>query len=324
MRKKLNTFGRTTSLRRLRAFAAVIEHGSLASAANALNVTAPAVSLQLRELEDEAGLPLFERTRRGLVLTDAGREVQVAAARVEMALRDCGEALEGLRGIASGHVSVAVISTAKYFAPHVLGAFKAEHPGVELRLLVGNRSDIIRALQGFDADLAVMGRPPQDFPIEQAAIGPHPHVIIARPDHPMAGGRTLALADLAGQSFLLREPGSGTRMLAEAVFGAAGVQPRIDMEIGSNETIKQAVMAGLGIAFISAHTVAAEVQDGRLAVLPVAGLPVTRQWYVVKRAERRLLPAGRELWQFLATRAVRFLPDTSAFTQRRAMAAPLG
>ena len=173
-----------------------------------------------------------------------------------------------------------VISTAKYFAPRALAIFSKEHPGVDVRLMVGNRDMVLTALRDFTIDFAVAGRPPEDMAIDRAAIGNNPHIIIGPPDHPLAGRRRIPLARFAGETFLLREEGSGTRMLMERLFAESGLSPNIGMEIGSNETIKQAVMAGLGVALISAHTVAAELEDGRLISFDVPGLPIVRQWFV--------------------------------------------
>jgi LysR family transcriptional regulator for metE and metH len=170
-----------------------------------------------------------------------------------------------------------------------------------------------------------MGRPPEHFPVEQALIGDHPHVIVAPPGHPLAGRQRIKVARLADETFLLREEGSGTRLLTQNLLAQAGVAPRVGMEISSNETIKQAVMAGLGIALISAHTIAAEVEDRRLAVLDVVGLPIVRQWSVVKRREKWLPPAARALWQHLATQGRLFLPEVHGFVGGKpAKAAPRG
>jgi LysR family transcriptional regulator for metE and metH len=179
---------------------------------------------------------------------------------------------------------------------------------VEIRLEVGNRSTIIGALESNTLDLALTGRPPEHLDVDRAPIGPHPHVIVARPDHPLARRRRLAASVLADETFLVREPGSGTRNLMERFLAESRVTPRIGMEMASNETIKQAVMAGLGIAFLSAHTVSAELADRRLAMLDIAGLPVVRQWFIVRLARRRLLPAAQALRQFLIDEGEKFLP----------------
>jgi LysR family transcriptional regulator for metE and metH len=298
---------RNVTLKQLRAFAAVIHAGTVTGAAKILNVTAPAVTMQVQLLEDQMELPLLDRAGDRFQPSDAGREVLAAVARIERALADCGAALDAMKGLNAGRVSVGIVSTAKYFAPGALGAFARSHPGIEVALVVGNREDIIAALRGDAIDVAIMGRPPLDIEVEQSPIGDHPHIIVAPASHPLAG-RRVSPADLAGYTFLVREPGSGTRTLMERFFQEAGVAARIGMEIGSNETIKQAVMAGLGLSFISAHTVAAEIGDGRLVVLDVEGLPVVRQWFVVKRSAKRLTPPAAALSDFLAQRGAEFLP----------------
>ncbi len=317
MKEKLVNFARRTSLRQLRALGAVLRTGSVTGAAEMLSVTPPAVAQQLRLLEDAlGGVALFERTGNRAQPTEAGREVLAALERIEGALHDCAAAIEALRGMEGGHVAVGVISTAKYFAPFALADFQRSHPQVDMRILVGNRQETIAALESFELDLAVMGRPPEHFPVERAVIGDHPHVIIAQPDHRLAGRRGIAFRDLAAERFLLREPGSGTRELMRTLFATAGL-PLAGVEIASNETIKQAVMAGMGIALLSAHTIAAEVQDGRLAVLDVEGLPLVRQWFVVRRSEKRLLPAAWALWDHLVTAGAQFLPDPLHLAPRR-------
>jgi len=304
------------TLKQLRALASVVRSGTISGGAQALNVTPPAVALQMRLLEETAGVPLVERTEDGLRPTDGGNEVLAAAARIELALTECGEALNALRSKDGGRVSVGVVSTAKYFAPRVLAAFARIHPNVEIRLQVGNREATISALQSYALDFAVMGRPPEESAVEKSVIGDHPHIIVGPADHPLARRRRIALADLAGETFLLREQGSGTRLLMQRLFATAGLSPTLGMEIGSNETIKQAVMAGLGIALISAHTVSAELSDGRLAAFRVDGLPIVRQWLVVRQSKKRLLPAAQALWDFFSSSGAKYLPDTPTIKRK--------
>ncbi len=313
MKEKLkHNLMRDVTLKQLRVLAAIARAGRITSAANELGVTPPAVTLQLQLLEQSAGVPLFNRTKHGLRPTDAGGYMLGIQARIEAALSECSESLRIMKGLGSGKVSVGVVSTAKYFAPRMLAAFAEAHPQIEVRLVVGNREDTIAALAQLDLDIAVMGRPPESIEVEQQIIGDHPHVVIAAPHHRFASRRRIALKALDNEKFLLREAGSGTRTLMERMFAKAEIVPQIGMELGSNETIKQAVMAGLGIAFISAHTVAAEVESGRLCVLPVEGLPIIRQWYAVRNREKHLLPAGTAMWEFLVSKGSGFLPDVSA------------
>ena len=311
MKEKVSPALRGVTLRQLRALAAIVRTGTVTAAADALAVTPPAVSQQLRLLEEAMAVPLVERTPAGTRPTAAGQEVLAALGRIEAALSDCAAAIAALRGMQGGRVAVGVISTAKYFAPRALADFMRREPGVEIRLSVGNRSDILAALRDLAIDIAVMGRAPEDFPVERAVIGPHPHVVIAAPGHRFAGARGIGLASLAGETFLLREAGSGTRDLLRSLLHAAGLDPGFGMEMGSNETIKQAVMAGMGVALLSAHTLAAELADGRLVALDVVGLPVMRQWFVVRSRDKRLLPAAQALWDHLATHGADFLPEVA-------------
>jgi DNA-binding transcriptional LysR family regulator len=299
---------RRLSLRQLRTFATLARTGTLTAAAQELGLTPPAVLHQIRELEGNLGLPLLDRTHRRLSPTEAGREVLAAIAEIDAVLADCLARLAILQGGGEGHVAIGVVSTAKYFAPRLLAAFRRLHPTIDLALSVGNREHIIAALESYEIDIAVMGRPPEHVPVVAAAFGPHPHLIIAPPDHPLAGGPALTPRDLLDETFLLREKGSGTRALLGTLFGMSGFVPPKSIEFGSNETIKQAVMAGLGIALISAHTIAAEYAEGRLALLPVEGLPLWRQWFAVRRREKRLSPAARTLWDFIQSEGESFLP----------------
>jgi LysR family transcriptional regulator, low CO2-responsive transcriptional regulator len=309
MKENLVNFPRRTSLRQLRALGAVTSAKSISAAAQLLYLTPPAVSQQLQLLEEAlGGVPLYERTPTGMRPTEAGREVLTALDRIEAALTDCATAVDALRGMGGGRVSIGVISTAQYFAPFALAAFQRANPMVEIRMLVGNRSEMITGLEKFNLDLALMGYPPEHFPVERAIIGDHPHVIIAAPDHWLATRRKIALADIGRETLLLREPGSGTRALMLGLLAAANLPEGARTEIGSNEAIKHAVMAGMGVALISAHVAVAELTAGRLIALDIEGLPIVRQWFAVRRSERRLLPAAQALWEHLRRSGPGFLP----------------
>jgi LysR family transcriptional regulator for metE and metH len=251
---------------------------------------------------------LFERRAGAMAPTQTARELLVVHRRTEAALQACAEAFAAQSGVETGRIAVGVISTAKYFAPKALAAFLKQHPKIDLRLHVGNRESTIAVLEDYTLDFALMGRPPQGGHFEYLAIGDHPHVVIAPPDHRLAKRRRLLLSDLAGDNFLLREEGSGTRAMFQELLEQEKSNPRVGMEIDSNETIKQAVIAGIGVALISAHTVSAEIADGRLIVLPIVGTPIKRQWYIVKRTDRRLSPAADALWRHLAVDGASFLP----------------
>lgn len=313
---------RSTTIKQLRILSAAARDGSFAAAAEACHVTPPAVTMQMHQLESEIGLPLFERSGRGLALTAAGREVLAAAERIEVALADCAAGLATLKSLTGGRVTVGVVSTAKYFAPQMLAAFARVHPGIDIELVVGNREDTIAAFKSGRLDVAVMGRPPEGVEVESTPIGDHPQVVIAAPDHPLAKRRAIPPREIDGETIVMREVGSGTRLLAERFLARHRIKARIGMEIGSNETIKQAVMAGLGIAFISAHTIAAEIGDGRLAVLDIVDLPEIRQWFVVRLAAKRMMPAACALRDFLVAEGRRFLPNVVDHRRSRKPSAP--
>jgi LysR family transcriptional regulator, low CO2-responsive transcriptional regulator len=303
-------FLRELTIRQLRALAVVQKHRSVTAAAKQLHLTQPAVTLQLRNLQTLAGLPLIQRTSDGMLLTEAGREVLALSERIEAAIANCETSLEMMAGKTAGRISIGAVSTAKYFVPFAISGFSRLHPNIEVKLTIGNRQETSAALRGYELDFAIMGRPPADIDMNVHLIGDHPHVIIAPTTHRLARKSHLALADLADETFLTREPGSGTRGLMEQLFESARVRPNIGMTMSSNETIKQAVIAGLGIAFISAHTVATELDERRLVTLDVDGLPVVRQWFVLSRKDKVLLPPAQAMLDFLSAKGAQFLPRT--------------
>src|ERR1700761_9146142 len=300
-------FSKRLTIRQLRALTAVHAAGSFTSAASHLHITQPAVTLQLRNLQQLAGLPLIQRTGDGILLTEAGREIQRLTDRIEAALLDCEQSLDMMAGRSSGRVSIGAVSTAKYFVPFAIAGFSQRFPKVDVTLQIGNREDIRDALRGYHLDIAVMGQPPADIEVEMRPLGKHPHIIVAAAGHGLAK-KKLSATDLADETFITREVGSGTRMLMEQFFQKTGLKARIGMEMDSNETIKQAVIAGLGIAFISQHTVSHELQSRRLIALKVVGLPVMREWHAIRRADKILLPPGLAMLDFLGHEGSRYLP----------------
>ena len=303
-------FVRELTLRQLRALAAAAKHGSVTAAAKQLHLTQPAVTLQIQNLQTLAGIPLLQRTGDGMLLTDAGRDVVALSERIEAAIRDCETSIEMMTGRTAGRISIGAVSTAKYFVPFMISGFSKLYPNVNIALSIGNRQEIGSALRGYDLDFAIMGRPPVDIDMDVRLIGDHPHVIIAPTTHRLARKSRIALSDLANETFLIREPGSGTRGLMEQLFEAARISPTIGMAMSSNETIKQAVIAGLGIAFLSAHTVATELDERRLVTLDVVSLPVVRHWFVLARKDKVLLPPARAMLDFLSAQGAQFLPRT--------------
>lgn len=287
------------TLRQLKVFETVARHLSFSRAAEELHLTQPAVSMQVRSLEDQAGLPLTEQVGKKIFLTEAGVEVARHARVIAQQLREAEEALAAMKGMRGGLLNIGVVSTAKYFAPRLLTSFRQAHPEVELRLGVHNRGDIVRQLADNEIDLAIMGRPPQELETVSEPFAENPLVFVAAPDHPLAKAKNIEPKQLAEESFLLREPGSGTRAAMERFLADNGVVPQRTVEMTSNETIKQAVMAGMGISFISERTLVLELATGNIVRLDVKGTPLKRHWYVVHRAEKRLLPVAQAFHKYL-------------------------
>ncbi len=300
---------KNVTLRQLKVFEAVASHLSFSRAATALHLTQPAVSMQVQALVEQAGVPLFEQIGKKIFLTAAGEELLRHARRIAQQLREAGEAMAAIRGVKGGRLNIGVVSTAKYIAPRLLVAFRKRHPGADLRLDVQNRETVVRQLADNEIDLAIMGVPPKDFETIAEVFSDHPHVIIAAPDHPLAGVGGIDPASLASEPFLIREPGSGTRGAMERFFGERNVQLVATLELASNETIKQAVMAGMGLSFISEHSIGLEHAVGRIVKLNVTGTPVIRHWYVVHRSEKQQLPMAAAFVAFIRAEAPRLLAE---------------
>jgi DNA-binding transcriptional LysR family regulator len=289
------------SLRQLRVFEAAATSRSFSKAAALLHLTQPGVSMHIKELETNAGLPLFERIGRKLYVTEAGRELLTRAREILRSLKDAEDTLDGLKGLRRGRINLAVVSTAKYFVPQLLAQFGRDFPELEIRLAVNNRTSVIDQLVANEVDLAIMGRSPESLDTIAEPFAKNPHVIIAAPGHPLADTRLIDVETLAREIFIVREPGSGTRLAMQKFFDDRGVVCRVGMEMASNETIKQAVMAGMGVSFISLHTIELELQTQRLAVLDVRGTPVIRHWHVAHLAKKRLSPTAAAFRQFVLT-----------------------
>jgi len=298
---------RNVTMRQLQIYAAAAKHLSFSRASRELHLTQPAVSMQIRQLEGSAGVALFERVGKKLSLTSAGEELLIYAQQALRALKDAEDAFAALRSVRGGKVTIAVVSTAKYFAPKLLALFLQRHPEVDLKLTVNNREAVIAQLAANEVDLAIMGTAPRSVDTVAAAFAPHPLVIIAAPEHPLAKHKRIPLRALENETFVVREQGSGTRSAMERYFADNGLEVKLGMEMSSNETIKQAVMAGMGIAFISQHTIGLELATGQLKMLRVQGLPVMRQWNVVHRREKRLSPAAEAFKGFVLEQGGAFL-----------------
>jgi LysR family transcriptional regulator, low CO2-responsive transcriptional regulator len=306
---------RGLSRKQLRALAATVERGSVTGAATELHVTPPAVSVQLKLLEELIGAPIFRRASdTPFAPTEIGAELLSMAKDVERLAARTGERIDALKAGSSGSLVFGVVSTAKYLAPSFVAAFQRECPGVRVTLSVGNREEIVRGLERNEYDLTIMGRPPAHIDADSATLGDHPYVIIAPPDHRLAGDPDILAEDLLRERFLAREEGSGTRVLMHRLLERIGGGRAFEIvEMGTNETIKQSVMAGLGIAMISAHTCLTEIADGHLVVLQVAGMPLVRQWFLLNRADRELSKAAQKFRDFVLERRSKLLPKLSAF-----------
>ncbi|WP_419814528.1 LysR family transcriptional regulator [Glacieibacterium sp.] len=297
------------SFRQLRAVEAVGRLRRIILAARELGLTASAVTLQIQLAETEAGAVLFERMSDGMRMTDAGQAFVRAAQEVDQRLRLLADELAAIATGGRGRLTLGAVSTAKYFAPRLIAAFTAFNPGIEVKLVIGNRAETIDAMDNRAIDIALMGRPPRQLPDRTYLVGDHPLVIIAHPAHPLAKQRQITKTQIAAEKFLIREPGSGTRLSLELFLAEiAGRLDDLGDEFRSNETIKQAVMARLGIAFISAHTIELETELGLLAILDVVGMPIHRQWFAVCRADRMLSPAMAKFKDFASQHGHEFLP----------------
>lgn len=296
---------RSATVRQLQIFSVAASHLSFARAAEKLHLTHAAISLQIKQLEDVCGTLLFDRIGKKVFLTEAGDILLDHARQILQSLKDADESLMALKGLKGGRVAIAVTSTAEYFAPGLLAEFRKAQADVRVRLLVDNREEVSRMLISNEVDLAIMGRPPEGMEAEATTFATHPFVIVAGADHPLVGRTSLTLDDIAQETMIVREAGSGTRLAMEGFFRDHAIEPNIDMEMGSNEAIKQAVVAGLGISFISQHTLGLELSAGRLVVLPVEGMPVMRRWFLVRHKSKRLTPALGAFWDFV----LEFAPD---------------
>ena len=296
------------TFRQLQVFAEVARLGSMSRAAASLHLTPPAVSMQIKEVESQVGLPLFDRQGRQVSLSTAGEYLLVHARKLLANLKEADDAMARFKRLEHGLLTIGIVSTAKYFVPHLLARFHEEHAGIDVKLrVVGNREQLVALMRAAEVDLAVMGRPPKELATRAEAFAAHPMVFVASPQHPLVGVGHAPPAVLQGQTMIVREQGSGTRAAMEAFLAAHRVEPHIAMEMSSNETIKQAVMAGMGISFLSLHTIGLEVRSGLMHVLAVEGTPVMRSWNVVHLLSKVLSPAAEAFRYFIIEAAEEFL-----------------
>jgi DNA-binding transcriptional LysR family regulator len=300
----------------LRIFDAVARLSSHTRAAAELHVVQPTVSAQIKLLSDAVGMPLFEQIGKKIFLTPAGRELHATCGE----MFDCWSRFEmkaaDIKGVKAGTLRVAIVTTAKYFIPRLLGPFCRLYPGIDVALEVVNRDQVIERLAANRDDLYIMGVPPDNLPTERHPFLENPLVVIAPGDHPLAGVRRIPLARLVREQFIAREPGSGTRIAAEQFLAAHRLRPRVRMQLGNNEAVKWTVAAGLGVAIVSRHALMLEPLQDRLAVLDVEGFPLRRSWYVVYPAGKRLSVVAQTFFEYLKQESFAIQEELLAPTAR--------
>lgn len=287
------------TLRQLQVFEKVASHLNYSRAAEELYLSQPAVSMQIKQLEEHIGLPLLEQMGKKIFLTEAGRELFHYARSISQQLAEMEAVFDEMKGLGRGKLTLSVVNTANYFTPQLLAKFCNRHPNINVILQVANRDAVLKQLADNSTDLAIMGQPPDGLDIVAESFLDNPLVVIAAPDHPLAKILRIKFAQLAQETFLSREKGSGTRSAMERVFALHGVQPRISMEMETNEAIKQAVQAGMGLGILSLHSIELELETNRLAVLDVEHFPLLRHWFVAHRRNKRLTSAALAFKEFL-------------------------
>jgi DNA-binding transcriptional LysR family regulator len=308
---------KNATLRQLKVFESVARNLSFSRAAEELHLTQPAVSTQIKTLEGHVGLALFEQLGKKIYLTPSGAELLHYSRAIIEQFQEAEAALMQFKGVTGGKLNVAVISAGDYFFPRLLVEFVRRNAGVTLNLTVHNREELLAQLANNRTDLAIMVRPPVDLDTINESFAPHPYVIVAAPDHPLAGKKGIPMSVITREPFVVREKGSDTWHSMEDSFGDRVDDLNIAMEIKSTETIKQAVIAGMGISFLSAHTVSLELKAGSLVVLDVEGFPVMLDWYVVHRKNKRLPPVALAFKNFLMSDGAALIEKFTGITPKR-------
>ena len=291
------------TLRQLNVFEAVARQLSYTRAAETLHLSQPAVSMQIRQLEDEIGLELFEKLGKKIQLTEAGTELFHYSLSINRLLVEAEEVLESLKGVSRGRLRIVVASTVNYFAPRLMAAFSRKYPSVNVHLDVTNRESLMRLLTANEADLVMMGKPPDSLELESEPFMDNPLVVVSPCDHELVGQASIPLERIAEELFLMRETGSGTRQAMERFFEDKGLRLRQGMEMTRNEAIKQGVRAGLGLSVVSTHTIELELETGRLCILDVQGFPILKKWFLVYRKGKRLSPVAEAFRSFVLSHA---------------------
>ena len=311
---KIRRYLRHGTLPQLSVFEAVARHRSYTRAAEELYMAQPTVSVQIKKLTETIGLPLFEQIGKRIHLTEAGRELDAACREIFHSLAKIEDRLASIRGLEAGRLRLAVSTTGSYFASRMLAAFVQEHPGIEVCLQIHQRQALLARLADNADDLYIFATPPQDGEVVTQQILPNPMVVFARAGHPLAAEKKIPLERLAREPFLIREPGSGTRMVALELFAQHGVQPKVRMELSTNEAIKQAILAGLGISILSHYTLGLDTEQKQLVTLDVEGFPLERHWYFVYPVGKNLPVAAQAFMDFMRRHAKQLVLDHLAVT----------
>lgn len=294
------------TFRQLRLFLALAETGSVSGAARAMHVTQPTASMQLREVTETVGLPLYEVISRRVHLTDAGVEVAQAARQMMGEWEALGQKIDAMKGLTRGRLRLAVVSTAKHFIPRMLGVFCARYPDIDVALEVLNRDGVVQRMRQHLDDLYIMSVPPADIDLEDQVFMPNPLVVVAPRSHPLAGQRRIALRALKDERFILREVGSGTRLATDAHFRAHDFTPSVRLSLGSNEAIRESVAAGLGLAVLSVHALGERPESRHgVTLLEVQGFPIESQWHLVWHRGKSLPPVAEVFREQLAATPTR-------------------
>lgn len=296
------------TLRQLQAFEAVARLKSFSRAAEEMHVTQPTVSKLIRLLHEQVELPLLEQLGKKVFLTEAGQELYATCADWLDTWGRFEQTISNLKGLKQGRLKLAAVTTTKYFMPRILGPFCARYPGIDIALEVVNRDRLLERLAQNKDDLYIMGVPPEGMDTESEPFLDNPLIVLAAASHPMAGRKRIPFAELAHETFLVRERGSGTRMTMERVFQERGTQLKIKMELGSNEAIKQAVAGGLGLALLSRSTLNLDPSQKELVVLDVEGFPIMRAWYVVRPKGKQISVVAATFLEFLRGHIQLFIP----------------
>lgn len=295
------------TLRQLKVFERVARRLSFTRAAEELYLTQPAVSMQIKQFEESIGLPLFERLGKKIYLTRAGEELYQVSRAISEQLEEAEQLIEELKGIEGGRLVVAVASTMHYFGIRLLAEFARRYPKVRISFKVTNRKGLIQQLEENEADIILMGQPPDGLDLSYEPFLENPLVLIAPAEHPLAGKKRIPLGELRHENFIMREQGSGTRGSVERFFAGRGIEIVSSMDMNTNGAIKQGVEEGLGLAIVSIHTLERELESGRVVVLDVENFPIRRQWYIVQRAGKRLSVVARVFADFVRGEAHQFV-----------------